>query len=281
MKPKRIVLMAISGVLLSTGTALANNPPSGQTFLAMISILPLIIIFSMLGGAYTVLEQLVPNGFSKGFFISGIAVALIFSMMHEGFALIAAVLFGIYAIVRSFMMLGWGLTALTRGEKPVHLTGARPWRLISCSMGLMIITVFLVGLSIVFTGSLVREYKYRNLEEALQNFVSYQIAYAREHKAQTGRSGFDKAARDVYLKAYPHARVEYSPDDQKFTVVVPPEDVPVFPYNYMTAIPSYRADETGRIRMIRVRSKNHLCPADAPVIMQVEAQDFKKTQRAS
>lgn len=281
MKPKRIILMAISGLMLSTGTALANNPPSGQTFLSLISILPLIIIFSMMGGAYTVLKQLAPNGFGKGFFICGIAVALIFSMMHEGFAVIVAVVFGIYAIVRSLMMLGWGLTALTRREQPAHLTGARPWRLISCSAGLMIITVFLVGLCIVFTGSLVREYKYRNLEEALQNFVSHQIAYAREQKAQTGRSRFDKAARDVYFQAYPHARVKYSPDNKKFTVVVPPESVPVFPYNYMTAIPSYRADETGRIRMIRVRSKSHLCPADAPVIMQIEAQDYPKTQRPS
>ena len=216
--------MAIIGVLVSTGTALANNPPSGQTFLSMVSILPLTIIFSMLG---------------------------------------------------------WGMTALTRGEKPAHLTGARPWRLIPCSMGLMIIMVFLVGLSIVFTGSLVREYKYQDLEENLKNFVSYQMAYAREQKAQTGHSRFDKSAREVYFKAYPHARVEYSPDNEKFTVVVPPEYVPVFPYNYMTAMPSYRSDETGQIRMIRVRSKNHLCPADAPVIMKIDAQDLQQLQRAS
>ena len=91
-----------------------------------------------------------------------------------------------------------------------------------------------------------------DLEETLKNFVSYQIAYAREQKAQSGQPGFDKAARDVYFKAYPHARVEYSPDNKKFTVVVPPEYVPVFPHNYMTAMPSYRADETGQIRMIRV-----------------------------
>ena len=252
MKVKRIILLAMTGVLLTASIALANNPPSGQTLLSMISILLLTIIFSMLSGAYTVLKQLAPRGLSRGFLISGIVVATIFSMALEGFAVIFAVIFGIYAIIRSFMMLGWGLTALKRGEKPAHLTETRPWRMISCSVGLMIITVFLVGLSIVFTGSLVREYKYRNIEEALKNFVSYQMAYACEQKAQTGRSCFDEAARDVYFKAYPHARVEYSPDNKKFTVIVPPVFVPVFPYNYMTAMPSYRADETGRIRMIRV-----------------------------
>ncbi len=281
MKPKRIILLAMAGILLTTGTALANNPPSGQTFLSMIAILPLAIIFSMMGGAYTVLKQFEPSGFGRGILISGIAVAILFSMAHEGFALIVAVIFGIYAIIRGGMMLGWGVTALKRGEKPAHLTGARPWRMISCSVGLMIITVFLVGLSMVFTGSLVREYKYRSLEEALKDFVSYQMAYAREQKAQTGRSCFDEAAQEVYLKAYPHARIEYSPDNKKFTVIVPPEFAPVFPYNYMTAMPSYRADETGRIRMIRVRSKNHLCPADAPVIMKIDAQDLQKVQRSS
>ena len=278
MKPKRIILMAMTGVLLTTGTALANNPPSGQTLLSMISILPLTIIFSMMGGAYTVLKQLAPNGFSKGFLISGIAVAIIFSMVHEGFAVIVAVIFGIYAIVRSFMMLGWGLTALTRREKPTHLLGASPWRLIPSGFFLIPITVFLVGVSIVFCGRYIGEHQNREMETALKEFVIHQIAYAREQKTKTGRCRFDEAAQDVYLKAYPDTRIEYSPDGNHFSVVIPPRNLPVFPYNYMTAAPTYRADETGQIRMMRVRWKDHLCPADAPVIMKVEIQHLPQTK---
>lgn len=279
MRRKHIILMASSGILFSTGTALANNPPSGQTFLSMISILPLMIIFSMAGGAYVILKKLRSEQPGRGFLIGGVAVAILFSMVHEGFAAIVAAIFGIIAIGRGFQMIGWGLATMSRGQKPAHLIGASSWRLISSSICLITITVFLVGLSLVFTGNFIREYKYRDLEIALKNFVSYQIAYAQQQKKTTGRSRFDQAACDVYLKTYPRARVEYSPDDLHFTVIAPPDYLPVFPYNYMTAAPSYRADETGQIRMIRVRSKNHLCPANAPVIMKIDEQDLQQAWR--
>lgn len=281
MKRQQIILYVFAGVFFSTGTAMANNPPSGQTFLSMISILPLMIVFSMIGGAYEVLKRLKPDKSSKVLPIIGIALAIIFSMAHEGFAALVTIIFGIIAIVRSFQMLGWGLGALTRGEKPVHLSAARPWRLMACSAFLIAVTVFLVGLSLVFHGSLIKEYKYKDMEAALKEFVIHQIAYAHGKKSETGRSRFDEAARDVYLKAYPHTRVEYSPDGNHFTVVIPPEDVPFFPYNHMTAVPSYRADETGQIRMIRAKRKDQLCPVDAPVIMKIEVQDLKKEMRSS
>jgi hypothetical protein len=60
-----------------------------------------------------------------------------------------------------------------------------------------------------------------------------------------------------------------------------PDYLPVFPYNYMTAVPSYRADETGQIRMIRAKRNGQLCPVDAPVIMKIEVQDLKKEMRSS
>ena len=281
MKRKQINLYVFAGVFFFTGTAMANNPPSGQTFLSMISILPLMIIFSMIGGAYTVLKRLAPDKSSKVLPITGIALAIIFSMVHEGFAALVTLIFGIIAIVRGFQMLGWGLGALARKEKPAYLSAARPLRLITSSVFLIVITVFLVGLSLVFHGSLIKEYKYKDMEAALKEFVIHQIAYAHEKNAKTGRSRFDKAAQDVYLKNYPNTRVEYSPDGNHFTVVIPPEDVPFFPYNHMTAVPSYRADETGQIRMIRAKRKGQLCPVDAPVIMKIEVQDLKKEMRLS
>jgi hypothetical protein len=276
MKRPQIILYVFAGIFFSTGTAMANNPPSGQTFLSVIAILTLMIIFSMIGGAYEVLKRLEPDTSSKALPILGIAMAIIFSMAHEGFAALVTVIFGIIAIVRGIQMLGWGLGALARGAKPVYLDAARPWRLIASSVFLMTLTVFLVGFSLVFHGSVVKEYKYRGMEEALKEFVAHQIVYAHGKKAKTGRSRFDEAAQDVYLRAYPNSRVEYSPDGNHFTVVLPPEDVPFFPYNYMTAVPSYRADETGQIRMIRAKRKGQLCPVDAPVIMKINVQDIKQ-----
>ena len=58
-------------------------------------------------------------------------------------------------------------------------------------------------------------------------------------------------------------------------------DIRVFPYNYLTAVPSYRADETGQIRMIRAKRKGQVCPTDAPVIMKIEVQDLQKKMHSS
>jgi hypothetical protein len=281
MKRQQIISYVFAGIFLSTGTAMANNPPSGQTFLSMISILPFMIIFSMIGGAYEVLKRLETNKPLKVLRNIGIVLAILFSMAHEGFAALVTIIFGIIAIVRSFQMLGWGLGALTRGEKPAHLSAARPGRLIACSVFLIVVTVFLAGLSFVFQSTLHSEYKYQRMEAALKEFVIHQVAYAHEHKTATGQSRFDEESQDNYFKAYPNTRVEYSPDGNHFTVVMPPDFLPIFPYNYITAVPSYRADETGQIRMIRAKKKGQLCPVDAPAIMKIEVQGLKKEMRLS
>jgi hypothetical protein len=281
MKRQQIIVYIIAGGFFSTGTAMANNPPSGQTFSSVISILPLMIIFSMIGGAYEVLKRLEPKKKSNVLRISGIAAAIIFSMAHEGFAVLVTFIFGMIAIVRGFQMLGWGLGALARGEKPAHLKAARPWRLISCSVSLIVVTIFLAGLSFVFLSPLHSEYKYHRMERAIKKFVIHQITYAHEHKTATGQSRFDEGAQDVYFRSFPKARVEFSPDGNHFTVLMQPDFIPIFPYNYLTAVPSYRADETGQIRMIRVKRKDQLCPVDAPVIMKIEVQDLEKEMRSS
>jgi hypothetical protein len=51
-----------------------------------------------------------------------------------------------------------------------------------------------------------------------------------------------------------------------------PNRFPFFPYNYLLSQPSYRADETGQIRMIYVHNENKLCPENAPVVMNVKNQ---------
>jgi len=48
-----------------------------------------------------------------------------------------------------------------------------------------------------------------------------------------------------------------------------PTRMPFFPFNYLTSQPTYRADETGRIRMVRVHWTDQRCPPDAPVVLQI------------
>ena len=63
--------------------------------------------------------------------------------------------------------------------------------------------------------------------------------------------------------------------EEQTVYMLPMGKMPFFPFNYLTSQPSYRADETGRIRMLRVHRRNHLCPEDAPVVMRVETEDIE------
>ena len=60
-----------------------------------------------------------------------------------------------------------------------------------------------------------------------------------------------------------------------------PYRFPFFPYNYLTSQPSYRADETGQIRMAHVHKGDQICPADAPVVMKVSNEDIQKELSAA
>jgi len=58
--------------------------------------------------------------------------------------------------------------------------------------------------------------------------------------------------------------------------MLPKARFPFFPYNHLTSQPTYRADETGKIRMISVHHQDAVCPPDAPVVMQVTEQDIQE-----
>jgi len=74
-------------------------------------------------------------------------------------------------------------------------------------------------------------------------------------------------------------KIEFSQDHQSFAVYLLPKQLPFFPFNYLTSQPSYRGDQTGRIRMIRVNRKDHLCPDDAPVVMRVGTAEIEKVMK--
>ena len=50
---------------------------------------------------------------------------------------------------------------------------------------------------------------------------------------------------------------------------------PFFPYNYFFTRPSYRADETGQIRMIYTHNKLERCPPEAPVVRIVSEDEIQ------
>jgi hypothetical protein len=150
----------------------------------------------------------------------------------------------------------------------------------------MVVTTMLLGMVVAFAG-------YQPMSEgirqrALREFVAYQLAVARQAQAKTGRARFRRMeapgpqeSKCAAVFRLPRgSRVEYSPDDTGFTVLLLPQTpFPFFPYNHLTSQPSYRADGTGQIRMIEVHDRNTACPADGPVVAQVSEEEIDRAQR--
>ncbi len=103
--------------------------------------------------------------------------------------------------------------------------------------------------------------------------------------SRTGKIRFHNIEKDDplfhdFFRTSSNVRLEFDEGRMHFTVyMLPSSRFPFFPFNYMTSQPSYRADETAQIRMIRVNRKDDLCPPDAPVVMKVGKQDIQKALR--
>ena len=268
--------------LFAASPALANQPPGPQVILAEVLILPVMMLLSLAGGAYAIRERLREGQSSKRgiFLILGAILAILVSAAHEGLGAIVALVFGIIALKRGGDMLFWGIGACRRRGKEVEATVANPVRLIPSGVMLILITLFLMGMTAAFLGYWPGIDQSRR-ERALVEYMAHEMARIRldvdggettSHVPLPGDDVIDEyfdVSRDV---------VEITRDErgEGFIVYVLPGRFPFFPYNYLTSQPSYRGDETGEIRMIRVHDSEHLCPADAPVVLKVTEDEIEK-----
>ncbi|MGB7846038.1 MAG: hypothetical protein WBL63_10510 [Candidatus Acidiferrum sp.] len=118
----------------------------------------------------------------------------------------------------------------------------------------------------------------------LKRLLASEIANGRAKKQQTGETRFhnikpgdDSEWYTRELLRHGNVRMDFNPDEKHFTVyLLPYSKVPPWPYRFWTKQNSYRADETGQIRMILVRQRDEVCPADAPVVMKVEEEDIRE-----
>lgn len=129
MSTTRIVIVALALILLTAGPAAANDPPGPQTVLAEILILPLMMLLSLAGGAYAILEVLSQGKKKRWGAIGrwgGTILVILFSFAHEGFGFMVAVIFAIVAVRRGVQMLWWGMRARPAGPRLAHLQTATP-----------------------------------------------------------------------------------------------------------------------------------------------------------
>ncbi len=283
------VRIAVMMLVFTPSQAMANQPPGPQVILSEVLILPLMIIFSLLGGAYGILatrRRAKPRRL-RGLRPALAVLAILLSGIHEGLASLGALLFGLLAVKRGGQMILWGYIGRSSHERPEHLTKANPWRLIPSGVLLVVGTVFLMGMALAFVGywPMIGQ---TTREKSLKDLLSYQLAYAQRQKFRTGKAEFHRIAPkdpeyDLYLRPLVDTyrghwtfRVEYGGNAESFTAHLLPTSFPIFPYNYLTSQPSYRADETGKIRVMWVHKRDMMCPPDAPVVMQVTAQDLSE-----
>ncbi len=274
-----IALMAAAGV------AQANQPPGPQLLLAEVGLLPVMILLSLAGGAYAILRVLQPRAKRWRLLRGASAVlAILVSGASGGIGFLVAWIFGILGLQRGVQMLRWGLGARTAGGRAPHLASADPGRLLPAGIALLVLTTALLGMVVAFAGYWPVGDASR--QRALRQFVAYQLALARVEQTRAGRARFRRIEANRPLQsACPvrlpdGARIEYAPDDSRFTLLMPPKTrFPFFPYNYLTSQPSYRADESGKIRMVPVHDRSTACPPDAPVVAQVGEAEVEQMQR--
>lgn len=277
MKPHHIMAFVGVSLLVTVQPVLANQPPGPNVLFAEILILPVMIVCSIIGGAYAVMRYGKARRRQWEKVVAAIIIIFL-SGIHEGYGFLVALLFGMIALARSFRMLAWGIRVRFASTRPAHLQEARAWRLVSAGLLLALSTVFLAGMALAFVGYWPERRDTRRVQQ-LKEFLIYQLASTQGKKAGISAPAADRLTPDEsqavlndFFGETQHIRFESDDEGQHFTIyMLPVSRFPFFPYNYLTSQPSYRADDTGQIRMARVHAKEALCPVDAPVVWQVQS----------
>ncbi|MCX5732739.1 MAG: hypothetical protein NTW68_00235 [candidate division NC10 bacterium] len=285
MSATRMGCFVLSVILLTAGPAAANQPPGPQILAAEILMLPLMVLLSLAGGAYVILHALQPKRKARSVLPAAATVlAILVSATSGGIAVVIAAIFAALALQRGVQMVWWGFRARSADTKPPHLVQASPRRLLPAGAVLIVTTTFLTGMALCFAAYWPMGEGDR--QKVFREFVAYQVAVGRQEQAKTGRVRYRRidaqtpSQTSCPIRLPAAARVEYAPDATGFTLLLPPKTrFPLFPYNYLTSQPSYRADGTGQIRMIEVHDLDTICPSDGPVVARVSDAEIERMQQ--
>lgn len=267
-------------VLLSAALpAYANNPPAPQMGLGFIFIIPVMMILTAVAGGYALRRRLfaTPNLPTRIGKVLGVLALIFFGLTHEGWGFLVLLLFAIVALFRAVQLIRWSI------RPPVE--GAPRGRLAVAGSLLLIIAIAAGGLAPAFIA--IYPPANRNRVAALQNFVALEMAGDNLPPAVAAkRQEFERSLMErMQYYEYPDSdsRVIMQRSRGGFTLFMLPAEkrFPFFPYNFLMSAPSYRADQTGAIRMIYVHERNQRCPAGAPIVYQVSGGDLEAIRRGN
>lgn len=282
---KRIPLLTFFFVLYLCQPAMANSPPALQSILTLYSILPIMIIFTVLGGGYKILrgyynelgrlgkKRFLPR--SPIVKMVGAFLLILFAMPIDGPIIFIGLIFGLIALGRGVKLIKWGLLSLPGRKRIWYLVDANYIRLIPTGLILIMISLFLMGVPLAYFGYPAYYLDNADTDTIVRDLVAYQVAFSQFQKTkpkkiliveQKNYRWYRKLNR---LRRTYNIKLDSSESEKGFNIQVIPTFFPFFPYNYFMSRPSYVADHLGNIRMTYVH-KAKSCPPEAPIVMKVE-----------
>ena len=275
---QRIVL--VLGSLLLPGVALANQPPAAEVALATVIALPLMMVLTLLGGGYVVMREKGQRRWKIAFVLAVLAIFV--ALTHESGAMMVLFFFTLIAVVRGCTMLWWGLRLRVGGS-------LRGYRLMAGGLCVVFASITLLA----FSASFYRWWpNVAEVEEQLQKLVAYQQRVAEQNRAEhtvplyekpvagddeLRFEGWTSSLRSAGRGGSPTGTRQFEtefllgPGGDSFEVRIWPRRIPPG-----QSLPSFYADETGALRMVRVRYANQRCPENAPVYYRVTDTDRER-----
>ena len=270
-------------MLLWTVPALANQPPGPQMILGEIAILPVMMLLTFLGGGYAVMRERKLEPRHRGWLALLAVLTVLGSGMHEGFGVLVLLLFGALTAIRGLRLLRWGSDS---GPRPAQAT---PARLRAAGTLLLLTGAFTAGLGLAFVGWWPRDFA---VERDLKLLVALQMVQAQQARPSPEGPRYQPPVLEegnwvlgerhlMYLRPLGQYGAEFrlGPGGRSYQVWAWPRNMPVFPYNFLTSMPSFYSDQTGQLRQIRVHWAGVRCPPDAPVYYRVTPDDVKAESR--
>jgi hypothetical protein len=260
---------------------MANQPPGPGVALPQVFMLPMMALLTALGGGYAILHAETKSRGEKVTKWISIVVLFLFGFTHEGASTMVTCLFGAAVVYRGVRMISWGMHFKASPGKPRPMVPS--WRLIPAGLLMILAAFYLIGSALVFVSYWPDAYEGMQVA-ALKKVLASEIAYGRTQKQRTGevrfyriKAGDDSDRYAEELLHHGNVRVDFSPDAKHFSVyILPYSKFPPWPYRSWTKQGSYRADESGTIRMVWVQQQGEVCPADAPIVMKVAEDDIRE-----
>ncbi len=149
-----LLLSAFFLVFAAATPAFANNAPGPLAIVSLLSLVVLIVALTFVGGGYRVYKRLQEIKYASKLkrtvmnimeFIAGVVLFFAGAFM----SVFGVLFFSIYAVARGIKLLKWARDAGKDGEKPAHLEGANPTRLKLAGIMLIVLTLLVLGYSVL------------------------------------------------------------------------------------------------------------------------------------